>query len=419
VKKLALPAASAALVALALAPPEGAAYDGDRHELSVRQAAARCEAEQASTFSGTELADIVRGAREPDDPSMALLEIGLQRVEPAARGKKRSVNPIRIAEQSFHGSPNPTRAPYTDSPEDRALQREALPRLPAELLPDRFALDVHAYDSNRAMRNKMLINASQLLCVSLAHADERKSARKLGNLVHMVGDTYSASHVQRSEPEGSPGRCGTEKIEWIFSMDLVVWKNHSPADRESGDWRFACLVEHAAELMRRWAPARKDVAAAPDAGAKRARASREVAGTVGYLCGNVFRADPAVLAQPTGGAAAGYSIASGTDNWLSVFAFWRRQPKDQPIQPVGLTGAREARDFVAWVNEQLVSADRAPYFAYPARGTPDYCEELARTGTLPEALRCTPGEIGWAMEGSPEVDPLVIPPRGGGPTAPQ
>ena len=86
---------------------------------------------------------------------------------------------------------------------------------------------------------------------------------------------------------------------------------------------------------------------------------------------------------------------------------------DQPIQPVGLTGAAEARAFVAWVNRELQRAGRAPYFAYPSREVGDYCAELADTGRLPEALRCTADEIGWAMEASPEVDPLVIPPRGG------
>ncbi len=413
ISRLTLPAAAAAALALALGPPEAAAYDGENHERSVRLAADRCEDRHATTFSPDELDAIVRGAREPDDPTLALLEIGVQRIEPFARGKKRGTNPIRISEQSFHGSPNPTRAPYTDSSEDRALQRAAIPTPPSELLPDRYELDVHSYDTNRAMRNKLLVNASQLLCVSLAHGDDRKSAKKFGNLLHMIGDTYSTSHVQRSEPRGSPGRCGSEEIEWFFSMDLVVWKNHAPADRENGDWRFRCLVEHAAALMRSWAVARRAVEEAADPGAKRARADHAVAEAVGYLCANALRASPEVLARASGGAAAGYSIASGTDNWATVFAFWRPRPVDQPIQPVGLTGAAEARAFVAWVNRELQRAGRAPYFAYPSREVGDYCAELADTGRLPEALRCTADEIGWAMEASPEVDPLVIPPRGG------
>lgn len=412
-RRLALLGAAAALSALALAPPDAASYTPENHERSVREAAAICAADPATAISDPDLQAIIRGAREPDDPTLALLEIGAQRIEPGARGRRRGINAVRIAEQSFHGSPNPTRAPYGDSVEDRARRQEALPTPQAELLPERFELDVYSYDTNQAVRNKLLLNASQLLCVSLAHADDQESARKLGNLLHMVGDTYSASHVQRSEPEGSPDNCGTEKIEWHFSMDLVVWKEHAPADREHGDWRFGCLVDHAAELMRMWLPARKAVQEAPDAASKLARTNRAVGQAVDYLCGNVLLEDPEVLRRPAGGAAAGYSIASGTDNWATVFTFWREQPKDRPIQPAGLTGPDEAQDFVARVNEELKRKGRPPYFIYPSRADSDFCEGLGQPDGLPKALRCTRQEIEWAMDGSSVVDELVIPPRNG------
>jgi hypothetical protein len=412
-RRLARLGVALAIPALALGVHDVAAYTPENHERSVREAADLCRDERAISFSAAELDPIIHGVREPDEPSLFLAEIAAQRIEPGARGKKRGINAIRVAEQSFHGSPNPTRAPYTTSPEDQALQRQAVATPAQQLLPDRFELDVHSYDTNQAMRNKLLINASQLLCVSLAHRDPRTSARKLGNLIHMVGDTYSASHVQRSAPEGSPGSCGTEKIEWHFSMDLVVWKEHAPADEEHGDWRFACLVEHAAELMRMWRLSRETVDATRDTASKLARSNEAINQASSYLCENVLREDPEVLARPAGGAAASYSIASGTDNWERVFTFWRPQPEDQPIQPVGLTGPDEARDFVAGVNQELESWGRPPWFSYPARSDPDLCQRIRRREALPEALRCTPEEIGWAMEGSSQVDLLVIPPRGG------
>ena len=412
-RKLARLGIAAAIPALALGGHDVAAYTPENHERSVREAADLCRDEHAIAFSDAELDPIIHGVREPDEPSLFLAEIAAQRIEPGARGKKREINAVRIAEQSFHGSPNPTRAPYTTSPEDQALQRQAIPTPAQELLPDRFELDVHSYDTNQAMRNKLLINASQLLCVSLAHRDPRVSSRKLGNLLHMVGDTYSASHVQRSAPEGSHGRCGTEKIEWHFSMDLVVWKQHAPADEEHEDWRFACLVEHAAELMRMWRLSRETVHATRDADSKLARSNEAITQASSYLCENVLREDPEVLARPAGGAAAGYSIASGTDNWERIFMFWRPQPEDRPIQPVGLTGPEEARDFVAGVNRELESWDRPPWFSYPARSDADLCEGIRRREALPDALRCTLEEIGWAMEGSSPVDLLVIPPRRG------
>ena len=407
------------LLLLALAPSQAVCYTPDNHERSVREAAAVCEAEHATEIEQADLAAIIRGAREPDDPSLALVEIGTQRFEPGARGKRRSINAIRIAEQSFHGSPNPTRDPYGASKQDREQSKQAIPIPEAELLPDRFPLDVHSYDTNQAVRNKLLLNASQLLCVSLAHGDDQRSGSKLGNLLHMVGDSYSASHVQRSAPEGGEDACGTEKIEWHFSMDLIVWKAHAPADDRNDDWRFSCLVDHAAQLMRMWLPARNAVREAPDAASKLASANHAVGQAVDYLCDNVFREDAEVLRRPAGGAAAGYSIASGTDNWVSVFAFWRKRPKDQPIQPVGLTGPEEARAFVARVNEDLKSRGRPPYFVYPSRDADDFCEGSGQRDELPAALRCTRQEIEWAMDESEKVENLVIPPRTGAPDADQ
>jgi hypothetical protein len=319
---------------------------------------------------------------------------------------------LRIAEQSFHGSPNPTRPPYTDSPQDQRAKQRALPVPEDELLPDRLDLDVHAYDTNQAVRNKLLLNASQLLCVSVAHSVDRTSGRKLGNLLHMVGDTYSASHVQRSEPEGSPDACGTEKIEWHFSMDLVVWKRHMPADAENGDWRFRCLVRHGSELIRMWAAARAEARHSSDATTRLEAANGAVEGVVGYLCDRVFREDPEVLRRPAGGAAAYYSIASGSDNWASVFTFWSKQPPDRPIQPVGLTDPDEAAAFVAWVNQELVRHGRPPWFAYPSRDAGDFCEGADHPRALHPALRCTAEEIQAAMSASPRVEGLTIPPRG-------
>jgi hypothetical protein len=401
----------ASLLLLALAPAAARAYTPDNHERGVRESVAACAADASLPLSQEELEAIVRGAREPDDVSLDLLQIGVQRIEPGARGKQRDVNVARIAEQSFHGSPNPTRSPYTDSLEDRRLKLRAIPVPESELLPDRLELDVYSYDTNEAVRNKMLLNASQLLCVSLAHADDRTSARKLGNLLHMVGDTYSASHVQRSEPEGRPARCGAGKIEWHFSMDLIVWKRHRRADLETGDWRFRCVVEHGAELMKMWGSARVATRAAPDATARREKADAAVERVVDYLCDRVFREDPEVLRRPAGGAAARYSIASGSDNWASVFTFWRKQPPDRPIQPIGLTGPEEAKAFVARVNDELAEEGRPPHFFYPSREERDYCEGFERRDSLPAALRCTQQEIEGAMRGSRALEDLLIPPR--------
>jgi hypothetical protein len=161
-----------------------------------------------------------------------------------------------------------------------------------------------------------------------------------------------------------------------------------------------------------WASARAEARAASDVATRLEKANGAVGRVVGYLCDRVFREDPEVLRRPAGGAAAYYSIASGSDNWASVFAFWRERPPDRPIQPVGLTGPDEALAFVAWVNRELVRQGRPPYFTYPSRDAGDFCAGAGRPGALHPALRCTAEEIEAAMGASPRVEGLTIPPRG-------
>lgn len=256
----------------------------------------------------------------------------------------------------------------------------------------------------------MLLNASQFLCVSFAHKDNPQSARKFGNMLHMIGDTYSASHVQRSEPEGSADNCGTEKIEWHFSMDLVSWKLHEVADKEHKDWRFRCLVKHTSDLMKLWVDGREAVQKETDRAAKLEIANEKVGQTVRLLCDNIFREDPEVLRRPAGGAAAGYSIASGTDRW-KFWEYFKKRPEDIPIQPVGLTGPEEAIAYRKMVNDNLKEKDGPAHYWYPPRDAGDFCKDLDRQDQLPSALQCTQQEIDWAMSGSNEVGTLWIPAR--------
>jgi hypothetical protein len=383
------------------------AYTPDNHERSVREGAQRCTADHAITIGGADLDAIIQGVREPDKLSPSLFQMVKQRFEPGAYGTRRDVSAVRIAAQSFHGSPNPTRAPYTESKEDLEKKSKTIPIPASSLLPNRLDLDVYSYDTNRAVRNRMLINASQFLCVSFAHRDSRQSARKFGNLLHMIGDTYSASHVQRSEPEETVDNCGTEKIEWHFSMDLVSWKLHGPADDNHDDWRFRCLVRHASDLMRSWDEGRRAVREQADAAAMLRRANEEVGRIIRVLCTRVFKEDPEVLGKPAGGAAAGYSIASGSDNW----EFFKERSEDRPIQPVGLTGPEEAEEFGRRVSEELREKGGPAHYWYPPREAGDFCAGLDHEDPLPQALQCTPQEIDWAMSGSPIVESMWIPPR--------
>ncbi len=401
--------ACAALAGLILAgTPRGTrAYTPDNHELYIVQGARMCESAHALRIGEKTLAGMVEGVREPDKKNRHVLQMVKQRLEPGSYGKQRDISDQRIAAQALHGSPNPTRRRYTGSAGDRENLNKAI-RMPAgKLMADRFELDVYSYDTNQAVRNKILISASQFLCVSLAHRNETQSARKFGNMLHMIGDTYSASHVQRSAPKGTPGKCGTEKIEWHFSMDLIAWKQHVPADEKNGDWRFRCITEHTSDLMKLWIDGRRAVAREIGKPAKLNRANQNVKDAMILLCNRILREDADVLERPAGGAAAGYSSASGTDNW----EFFKKKKADRPIQPVGLTGAEEAEAFVKRINDRLKKDGSKIAFWYPPRDMKDLCRGLDHGRPLPAPLRCTSQEIDWAMQGSGKVRSMWIPAR--------
>lgn len=387
--------------------PVSNAYTPNIHELYMAKGAEICEQIYGVAIEKKYLDGMIEGVREPDRKGRQTLQMLKQRFEPGSYGKQRDISGERIAAQALHGSPNPTRPVYTQSASDQAKMKQTI-QLPADdLLPDRFPLDVYSYDTNQAVRNKILISASQFLCVSLAHKNYRQSARKFGNMMHMIGDTYSASHVQRSAPRGSLSNCGTEKIEWHFSMDLIVWKLHTPADRESLDWRFRCIVKHTADLMNLWISGREAVQKEGNRSGKLSAANEHIRRNMILLCGNILREDADVLKRPAGGAAAGYSVTSGADNW----ALFRKRKPDMAIQSVGLTGVEEAEAFRKTVNDRLGKRGSEIRFWYPPRNMKDLCRRILNAGPLPEPLKCTPQEIDWAMQGSAKVRTMWIPER--------
>jgi hypothetical protein len=406
-----LPVAVLAATLLAGVSLVASAYTPDNHERSVKKGARQCSIDHSTRIDSDDLEAMIEGVIEPDLFSPSHLQMVHQRFEPNSYGKQRGVATDRIAAQSYHGSPSPTRPVYTDTEDDRRKKSRTIPVPAAGLMPNRLDLEVYSYDTNEAVRNKMLLNASQFLCVSFAHKENAQSARKFGNMLHMVGDTYSASHVQRSEPVGSADNCGTEKIEWHFSMDLVSWKLHSAADKNHRDWRFRCLVRHASDLMKLWVDGSEAVRRETDKVAKLERANEHVEHSIRLLCNSVFREDPEVLRRPAGGAAAGYSIASGTDNWEFIRTLFTKRPKDKPIQPVGLTGPEEASAFRKKVNDKLKARSGPAHFWYPSRDMGDLCEALDQQEQLPAILQCTTQEINWAMQGSREVETMWIPAR--------
>jgi hypothetical protein len=190
-------------------------------------------------------------------------------------------------------------------------------------------------------------------------------------------------------------------------MDLISWKLHRPADEQHEDWRFRCLVRHVSDLMRVWVRGRELVRKETEASARRERADEVVGAAVRLLCHSVLREDPDVLRRPAGGAAAGYSIASGSDRWRLL----EEQTEDRPIQPLGLTGTEEAEAFRRSIDARLANRHRRARYWQPPRALDDLCKGLGPRDPLPAGLQCTPEEIEWATSASDQVETLWIPPR--------
>lgn len=382
------------------------AFTPDNHVKSIVDAAKLCQNRYDVSIDGSMLDGMIDGVLEPDRITPESFEMVKQRFEPGSYGKQREMSLLRIAAQSFHGSPNPTRRLYTGSKSDQELFDKTIPVPPEELDPNRFDIEVYSYDTNRSVRNKILINASQFLCISLTHKNHIKGSKKFGNLIHMIGDTYSASHVQRTPPEKPENNCGTEKIEWHFSMDLISWKQHRPADKINDDWRFKCLISHTADLMREWNDSREVVQSEASDLAVRETTNKEVKKMLNLICRKMLREDNKTLDKPSGGAAKGYSSASGSDNW----DFGSKKREDKAIVPLGLTSPEEAHVFYQSVGKALKDKEGIDFY-YPRREMEDLCKSLITAETLPEPLACTDQEIGWARRDSEKIDTMWMPSR--------
>lgn len=110
---------------LAGAPSVVSAYTPENHERNVKEGAKMCSIDHATMIGNADIEGMIEGVREPDDPSLESLQIISQRIEPNAYGTRRGVTMVRIAAQSIHGSPNPTRPAYTDAEDDQ--KQKAIP----------------------------------------------------------------------------------------------------------------------------------------------------------------------------------------------------------------------------------------------------------------------------------------------------
>jgi len=118
------------------------AYTVDNHRKSVVAGAAHCERQRELSLPISVLNGMIAGVLEPAQITPSTLQMVLQRIEPRSRGRQRRVSFERIAAQSLHGSPNPTRTVYSNSASDHVTLQETIGRNLAEMSPDRYDIDV-------------------------------------------------------------------------------------------------------------------------------------------------------------------------------------------------------------------------------------------------------------------------------------
>jgi len=335
------------------------------HETSVLDACARAARSDGLAMPCVEQ-DVVAGVREPDILG-APLEMMVQRVF-GREGTRRNVSWDRVAIQHFHGSPLPLIVRSAAQAQSEGfVPIDFAATLPLAVRPElgpSARSDLWATVTMGQLRNKMLSQAAAWVCVGLAHSDPAQRWRKLGNLAHMVGDTFSAAHALRSET-------GDGELLLSYSMDVVWWAQHVVGDEVNDDARFAALVAHLTDLVQLYTGAMAALSTFPgETKDELLPALNEQAKPIyDYLCERTWKMGPDTLARPAGGA---------TKEWSSALKFGKS------MLPAGLTSAAAYRSYVA------EAARRTPGFFYPHTDAGDYC------GNERQALDCN-----WELEVEP------------------
>jgi hypothetical protein len=144
---------------------------------------------------------------------------------------------------------------------------------------------------NMQWRTNIVTRIAHLAAVSALLPSPLAAAAKIGAALHILGDTYSASHVQRADDVGAVASSALggvigkvadgEKyvntaaacsaalgVQQAFSMDVVRWMKHFAADVDKsktahGARLFRCLQLHIEEVLLAWMTLRAEGSTAP------------------------------------------------------------------------------------------------------------------------------------------------------------
>lgn len=235
--------------------------------------------------------------------------------------------------------------------------------------------DLYSYSSGEQVRNKILAQSSQYFCGAIHHPLSKVGGLYAGVGFHMLGDTYSRSHVARKKGKGKSKkeRCAANEISWIYSMDTVLWRRHILGDVGWYTWEFDCLRRMSSRILNVLLAARK-------AAKKKSTDIQAVANTAQLkiariLCTEGLRMSGEVLRGPAGGAPAYWSSSRRTPRPSSTFSKALAVAAGythEKVAPMGLTSDANFKDMVKTIDQDVTSANIGPHFWYPPRGE-DWC----------------------------------------------
>jgi hypothetical protein len=283
----------------------------------------------------------------------------------ANKTEKRSLMWRRVASQHVHGSALPLKSGLAatakvDSP---APIVAAFKNFDAQIAQN--APGYSGIVTNKQVRNKLLRTALSWGCQSIATNNEKESGRRAGFIGHMVGDLYSASHVQRSNAGETaagqcPNCCSANKIQVQYSMDVVDWSVHAGADEDTTNWRFKCYETKLAAVYKTISEGRKIYQAAA-ATAKQNLADDFAAKFSTAFC-DLYKFEDGILDGPAGGASSKYSSLQSTK---------------KPIFPTSLATVAEFEKYINEAHFELFQSGAGGYW-YPNRASADYCSAPAK-----------------------------------------
>lgn len=228
----------------------------------------------------------------------------------------------RVGIQAYHASPLPLvfKSDLAAPPEDNGYTAA-----------DNYRDDLYSLMNLRQWRTSLVQLMARQFVSALLTPDVSEGAKRLGNLFHVLGDSFSGAHVIREQPESnataSIEACGALRVRNAISMDVVNWQRHVSTDKAQ-DILYECTILYSAKVVQLWADARA-------ATIQNASVANDYVDTLlqEVLC-PAYPMDADTAGSPAGGATAYFS--SDSYPWGG----------GKPILPRGLAAPDDARRIV-------------------------------------------------------------------------